>query len=98
MLLYPDVMKQAQSDIDAVVGPNRLPGFGDLDSLPYILAIIKELGRLDLFKYVCIQRLLRRSTFRWHPPAPLSLPHATSEDDIYEGMFIPAGSTVIANV
>ncbi|KAF5353993.1 hypothetical protein D9756_007077 [Leucocoprinus leucothites] len=79
MLLYPRAMKQAQSDIDAAVGRERLPSFEDLDSLPYIRALIKELGR-------------------WHPPASLGLPHATSEDDVYEGMFIPAGSTVIANI
>ena len=35
---------------------------------------------------------------RWHPFSPLGLPHAVIEDDIYEGMLIPAGSTVIANI
>lgn len=35
---------------------------------------------------------------RWHPPAPFALAHAVTEDDVYEGMFIPAGSTVVANV
>lgn len=35
---------------------------------------------------------------RWHQLGPLGLPHATSEDDIYEGYFIPKGTIVIANV
>jgi len=28
---------------------------------------------------------------------PVGVPHATSEDDVYEGYFIPKGSIVIAN-
>jgi cytochrome P450 len=36
---------KAQAEIDAVVGPNRLPTFEDRDSLPYIEAICKELYR-----------------------------------------------------
>ncbi|KAF1978602.1 cytochrome P450 [Bimuria novae-zelandiae CBS 107.79] len=34
---------------------------------------------------------------RWRPSFPLTLPHATSKDDIYNGYFIPARSTVIMN-
>ncbi|KAK7191294.1 hypothetical protein DPSP01_008364 [Paraphaeosphaeria sporulosa] len=34
---------------------------------------------------------------RWRPSFPLSLPHATSKDDIYEGYFIPAGTTALMN-
>ncbi|KAF8158963.1 cytochrome P450 [Mycena galopus ATCC 62051] len=32
-----------------------------------------------------------REVFRWRPIVPLGVPHATSEDDIYEGYFIPKG-------
>ncbi|KAF8158761.1 cytochrome P450 [Mycena galopus ATCC 62051] len=32
-----------------------------------------------------------REVSRWRPVAPLGLPHATSESDIYEGYFIPKG-------
>lgn len=79
ILLYPSVMRRAQDEIDAVVGPDRLPDFQDFDTLKYIRAMIKE-------------------TLRWHPFLPLGIPHAATEDDVYEGMFIPAGSTVIANI
>ena len=41
MALYPDVQKKAQAEIDAVVGPNRLPDFHDRSSLPYINAVVK---------------------------------------------------------
>ena len=45
MALYPEVQKKAQAEIDAVVGPSRLPDFDDRPSLPYINAIVKELMR-----------------------------------------------------
>ena len=48
MALYPEVQKKAQAEIDIVVGPNRLPDFGDRPSLPYINAVIKEVMRWHL--------------------------------------------------
>ncbi|KAG1883945.1 cytochrome P450 [Suillus subluteus] len=38
MMLFPDVQKKAQAEIDAVVGPDRLPSYADQGSLPYIEA------------------------------------------------------------
>ena len=48
MALYPKVQKKAQSEIDAVVGPDRLPNFEDRPSLPYINAVVKEVMRWHL--------------------------------------------------
>jgi cytochrome P450 len=48
MALYPEVQKKAQAELDAVVGPNRLPYFQDRPSLPYINAIVKESARWNL--------------------------------------------------
>ncbi|KAH9887972.1 CyP450 monooxygenase [Cubamyces lactineus] len=42
MLLYPEVQKRAQEELDAVVGPDRLPQFDDRASLPYVTAVVKE--------------------------------------------------------
>lgn len=44
MVLYPEVQKRAQAEIDSVIGSNlaRLPGWEDRSSLPYIDAVIKE--------------------------------------------------------
>ncbi|KAG8912436.1 hypothetical protein FRC00_004509 [Tulasnella sp. 408] len=36
-------------------------------------------------------------TLRWNPVATSGLPHASSKDDVYEGYFIPKGTTVMAN-
>ncbi|KAG2008676.1 O-methylsterigmatocystin oxidoreductase [Coprinopsis cinerea AmutBmut pab1-1] len=45
LALHPDVQEKAQAEIDAVVGSDRLPEFSDLDHLPYIQAIVKEVSR-----------------------------------------------------
>lgn len=42
MVLYPDVQRTAQEQLDKIVGRDRLPNFNDRDALPYIIAIIKE--------------------------------------------------------
>jgi cytochrome P450 len=34
---------------------------------------------------------------RWYPLAPLGAPHATSNDDVYGGYFIPKGAIVMVN-
>jgi len=79
LMLHPEVQNQAQEEIDRVVGSNRLPNFGDRESLPYIECIVQE-------------------TLRWNPTVPLAIPHAAINDDIYRGMLIPGGSTVIPNI
>ena len=45
MLLYPEVQRKVQEQIDQVVGRDRLPEFSDLESLPYLRAIFRELIR-----------------------------------------------------
>ena len=79
MACYPEVQKKARAELDAVVGPNRLPSWEDRDSLPYITAIAKE-------------------SIRWQSVVPLGVPHRSLADDEYKGYYIPAGSTVIANI
>ncbi|KAG6901347.1 hypothetical protein C0995_013206, partial [Termitomyces sp. Mi166 len=45
MLHYPDAMKKAQAELDRVVGSDRMPEYGDKESLPYTNALIKETMR-----------------------------------------------------
>ena len=43
--LNPDIQKQVQDEIDAVVGRDRFPEFGDEAKLPYTVATITEIYR-----------------------------------------------------
>ena len=91
MAMNPEVLRKAQAEIDAVVGINRLPDFNDRPYLPYVNAIIKE-------------------TLRWQMVIPLGkrffnvllrlfimagAPHMVTEDDEYDGYFIPKGTIVL---
>ncbi|KAF9522932.1 cytochrome P450 [Crepidotus variabilis] len=42
MVLFPEVQKKAQAEIDAVVGNDRLPTFADMPHLPYVNAVVTE--------------------------------------------------------
>ncbi|KAF7790535.1 hypothetical protein EIP86_001491 [Pleurotus ostreatoroseus] len=79
MVLYPETMRRAHAQIDAVVGRDRLPNLGDRAHLLYIEAIVKEVQR-------------------WRPGGPLSVPRQTTEDDVYNGYFIPKGTLILLNV
>ena len=45
MLLYPDIQKKAQEELDSVIGRDRLPTFEDRPRLPFVDAVSKELLR-----------------------------------------------------
>ncbi|CUA71257.1 O-methylsterigmatocystin oxidoreductase [Rhizoctonia solani] len=45
MLHYPEVQRLAQEEIDEKLGKNRLPTSSDLDFLPYVEALYKEVLR-----------------------------------------------------
>ena len=45
MTIYPDVLRKAQAEVDAIVGIDRLPTMEDRDQLPYVNALCKELLR-----------------------------------------------------
>ena len=38
-----------------------------------------------------------KEALRWHTVLPISLPHQTTEDIVYDGYFIPSGTLLIAN-
>jgi len=78
LVLYPEVQKRAQAELDTVIARDRLPTFDDRPRLPYIDALCREL-------------------FRWQMVTPLGVPHASTEDDVYNGFFIPKGAIIMAN-
>ncbi|RXW18856.1 hypothetical protein EST38_g6999 [Candolleomyces aberdarensis] len=75
---HPDIQRKGQTEIDSVVGLDRLPAATDIQDLPYVHAIVKEVGR-------------------WFTVAPLGVPHSNSEDDEYDGFFIPKGTIIFPN-
>jgi hypothetical protein len=98
MMLYPEVQKRAQAQIDEVVGRDRLPSFADRTSLPYVEAVLWEVMRWNPVTPLgmCITLLCL-------PPcadkvSPEGGPRASLVDDVYDGYFIPAGSYIIPNV
>lgn len=64
------------------------------------LMSVVGLHRLPEFNDRCslpyVSALIRECT-RWIPVTPLGNFHASMDDDIYEGHFIPKGSIVFAN-
>ena len=43
--MHPEIQQKAQSELQEVVGPDRLPDYDDYDSLHYIRAILLECVR-----------------------------------------------------
>ena len=45
MLLYPEIQRKAQDELDVVTGRERLPTFEDRPRLPFVDAVCKEVLR-----------------------------------------------------
>lgn len=39
-----------------------------------------------------------KECFRWHPIAPMGVPHVTTQDDVYHGYLIPKGAMLMPNI
>ena len=48
LVLFPQVQKRAQAELEVVIGRDRLPTFDDRPRLPYIGALCKELMRWQM--------------------------------------------------
>ena len=48
LVLYPQVQRRAQAELDVATGRDRLPTFDDRPRLPYIEALCKELMRWQM--------------------------------------------------
>ncbi|KIK64878.1 hypothetical protein GYMLUDRAFT_160779 [Collybiopsis luxurians FD-317 M1] len=84
MLAHPPVLERVRKEIDEAVGAIN----GSDGRMPEF----EDEARCPYF-IACIKETLRR-----RPPTIMGIPHLADEDDEYEGMFIPKGSTVIGNV
>ncbi|KAI0360492.1 CyP450 monooxygenase [Trametes cingulata] len=75
---FPEAQKKAQAELDAVVGPNRLPDFSDQDALPYVCAVIKECLRWHAIVPLGIpHRLIEDDEYRGYfiPKGTLVIPN-----------------------
>ena len=101
MTLFPEAQKKGQEEIDRVIGNDRLPDFEDKENLPYIDAIYKECLRYHSLTIhslpICFPTYVLITPIRWNQPLPLGVPHLLTEDDTYNGYFLPAGTVVAAN-
>ena len=48
LVLFPEVQRRAQVELDVAIGRDRLPAFDDRPRLPYIEALCKELLRWQM--------------------------------------------------
>ena len=95
LVLYPDVQKRAQAELDTVIARDRLPTFDDRPHLPYVDALCGELLRWHMVAPLGMA-LDHNSLFRdAEKTLPLGVPHASTEDDVYSGFFIPKGKFLI---
>jgi len=75
MVCYPQVQKKAQEELDKVLN-GRLPEHSDIESLPYLSALVKEVHR---YGEVCFKDSLPHAkhvyfSSRWQPIVPLGSP------------------------
>lgn len=58
MVQHPEVQAKAQVELDAVIGHGNLPTFDDEDSLPYLMALVKECLRWQTILPIGVPHLL----------------------------------------
>ena len=95
MVLFPDVQKKAQTEIDAVVGTGRLPTFADQPDLPYVNAVVTEVFRWNSVGPLGMFAVRMRNSYIY---ALLGVPHTAIQDGYINGYFIPKGSLIVANL
>ena len=73
MVLYPEVQRRAQAEIDRIIGTDRLPTFDDIDNLPYLGAIYKETLRQVIVELTPDFHFPLNYMSRWQPVVPLGM-------------------------
>ena len=75
MVCYPEVQKKAQEELDKVLN-GKLPEHRDIESLPYLSALVKEVYRYGevYFKDYLPHAKHVSVTYRWQPILPIGQP------------------------
>ncbi|KAF5366058.1 hypothetical protein D9758_006604 [Tetrapyrgos nigripes] len=79
---HPEIQVKAQEELDRVLGSTA-----NATQLPDF----SDRGSLPYVEAVF------RELMRMYPGVPLGIPHCSVADDVYEGYFIPKGTTVVGN-
>ncbi|KAF5366012.1 hypothetical protein D9758_006591 [Tetrapyrgos nigripes] len=79
---HPEVQAKAQEELDQV-----LSSAANSSQLP-------DFSDRGSLQYV---EAIFKEILRMYPGVPLGLPHCSIADDVYEGYFIPKGTTVVGN-
>ncbi|CAI0431692.1 unnamed protein product [Linum tenue] len=61
LIRHPNILAQLQTELDSVVGPDRLVSEQDIPNLPYLQAVIKETFRLHPSTPLSLPRLAAQS-------------------------------------
>ncbi|ETW79565.1 cytochrome P450 monooxygenase 37 [Heterobasidion irregulare TC 32-1] len=71
MVLHPEVQKRIQTELDSVLGGERLPTFEDKEHLPYFWNVMREVLRwLVVFPFAIPHRAMSADTYKgFHIPA-----------------------------
>lgn len=67
------------------------------EEIDRVLGTKRVLGIADRPNLPYVEAVVKE-VLRWHPVAPMGLPHTSVEDDMWEGYFIPKGSLLMANI
>ena len=92
VLLHPDLRRKAQDEIDAVTGRTRFPTFEDRPKLPFVDAFCREVLRWRPAAPLRRSNLLFLVAVSPYDYRFIDIPHAATEDGVYEGLFIPKGA------
>lgn len=91
VMLHPELQRRAQDEIDIVTGRSRLPTLEDRPKLSFVDAMCREVLRWR--PAAPLRRLNQQSLQRGGYTCPFTdIPHAATEDRVYEGYFIPKGA------
>ena len=96
MILNPDVQMKAQLELDSVIGADRLPVINDREDLPYLRSVVAEVYRFAPAVPLCMSMFI--SMFDTHSEITPGVPHASNQDDVYEGYFLPKGTWIMPNI
>ena len=95
---HPAIQRQAQKELDDIVGRGILPKFSDKDKLPFINALCKELLRHTPALPGGTQPAPSTDLDKPDYCSPVGMPHRSTEDDFHDGYFIPKGTITIASI